>query len=329
MRRAVFSFLLFSALGFGQEARLFYFTHNESAQEMNEVGTLLRTIGDIKELAVDVEKKSISMRGSAAQAALADWLFAEIDKPGNQMPLAQRAADTAVHEFPMPGNKDDLVRVFYLPRTETIQDFQEIATSVRTTGEVRRVFTYNSRRALVMRGTPGQMAFADFALTEMSQPASPPPPKREHLVDGSSNDVVRVFRLPYTKSIQEFQNAATLVRSIGEIRRVFTYNTGRAVTVRGTPEQIEIAEWLFGELGKTSDSSKREFWVGGRSSDVVRVFALNGAAVNSSQEAAARTRAVPQIRLTFTYDPSRLLVVRAPLDQIQQAEQMMKEMGVI
>ena len=72
-------------------------------------------------------------------------------------------------EYKMEGTDDNIVRVFYLTNTPTVQDFQEVATLVRTIGEIRRVFTYNSPRALVVRGTASQTALADWLVANLNQ----------------------------------------------------------------------------------------------------------------------------------------------------------------
>ena len=48
---------------------------------------------------------------------------------------------------------DDVVRVFYLANTGTVQEFQEVATLVRSIGDIRYTFTYNAPKAAALRGT--------------------------------------------------------------------------------------------------------------------------------------------------------------------------------
>ena len=61
---------------------------------------------------------------------------------------------------------------------------------------------------------------------------------------------VKVFYLKNVTSVQEFQEIVTAVRSITDIRRMFTYNAQNAVMARGTPDQIALAEKLFHDLDK-------------------------------------------------------------------------------
>lgn len=64
------------------------------------------------------------------------------------------------------------------------------------------------------------------------------------------DQVVKVFYLKNITSVQEFQEIVTAVRSITDIRRMFTYNAQNAVMCRGTVDQIALAEKLFADLDK-------------------------------------------------------------------------------
>src|ERR1700730_8668392 len=54
--------------------------------------------------------------------------------------------------------EDEVVKVFYLQNATSVQEFEEIATAVRSLTEIRRVYTYNGQKAILMRGTPDQIA---------------------------------------------------------------------------------------------------------------------------------------------------------------------------
>lgn len=62
--------------------------------------------------------------------------------------------------------------------------------------------------------------------------------------------VVKTFYLSNTTTAQELQEIATAVRSVTEIRRVFTYNAQNAILVRGTVDQVALAEKLILDLDK-------------------------------------------------------------------------------
>jgi general secretion pathway protein D len=64
------------------------------------------------------------------------------------------------------------------------------------------------------------------------------------------DNVVKVFYLQNITSVQELQEIATAVRSVTEIRRLFTYNAQNAILVRGTVDQVTLAEKLLQDLDK-------------------------------------------------------------------------------
>jgi general secretion pathway protein D len=64
------------------------------------------------------------------------------------------------------------------------------------------------------------------------------------------DQVVKVFYLKNITSVQEFQEIITAVRSITDIRRMFSTNAQNAVVCRGSVDQIALAEKLFADLDK-------------------------------------------------------------------------------
>ena len=148
--RTILVLLAFTSLTFGQDLdRVFYLTHTDTTQQFLEVATVIRTIANIQQVSTDNDQKSVNVHTSAAQIAMAEWLFNELDNPAIQ-PSVQ-------HEYRAPGGADDVVRVFYISAAPTVQDFQEIATLVRTIANITRVFTYNAPKALVVRDTAAQI----------------------------------------------------------------------------------------------------------------------------------------------------------------------------
>ena len=56
---------------------------------------------------------------------------------------------------------DEVVRTFYITNATSVQEFQEIATAIRTVADIRRVFTYNAQKALIVRASVDAMALAE------------------------------------------------------------------------------------------------------------------------------------------------------------------------
>jgi hypothetical protein len=247
---------LFASLASGQPPaepsldRVLHFTHAETVQSFQEMATVIRSTTDIRQLSVDGERKTLALRGTAAQAELADWLFHELDRPASGQPPAQHSA---TREYRMPGNRDDVVRVFYPAHAETVQNLQEMATVIRAIADILRLFTFSAPRAIALRGTSGQLALAEWLFDELDkpadgQPAAPGPAPYNYRPPDGNEDTVRVFYLPQTATVQGVQEIATRIRKAAEIRRIFSYNPRRALALRGTAAQIALAEQMVREL---------------------------------------------------------------------------------
>ena len=68
--------------------------------------------------------------------------------------------------------EDEVVKVFYVTNATSVQEFQEIATAIRTVAEIRRVFTYNAQRAMIVRDTADKVALAEKLVHDLDKPKS-------------------------------------------------------------------------------------------------------------------------------------------------------------
>ena len=231
--------------------RSFNLNHVDTPRDMQEIATVVRSIGDAKQVAAEVELKVLTVHGTADEMAVTKWLLEYLDLP--DIPANTPNSPKRRYQMPAGKNGDNVIGVFYLPQMETLQSFQEVSTVVRSIGEIRRLFTYSARRAIVARGTPEQIDLAEWLLNELEQPAAAATPgKREYIVPGPGDpdNIVRVFSLKQSATPQRFQEIATQVRVTTQARRLFTYLAPRIITVRGTPGQVEHANQLITELNR-------------------------------------------------------------------------------
>ena len=225
--------------------RVFFLKHAGTIQNLQEVATLVRSVTDIRRAFTYNAPQAIVLRGSADQIALAEWLVNNLDIPAKVPSSAKRQYLMAAG-----GDLDNVVRVFYLTHTDTIQSFQELATVVRSIGGTRRLFTYNAPRAVAVRGTAEQIGLAEWLISELDQPVDVAKSgKREYTVPGPGDpdNVVRVFALTHANTVQRLQEIALQVRTMTQVRRLFTYNAPRIIALKGTPGQVEQADQLIRE----------------------------------------------------------------------------------
>jgi len=120
-------------------------------------------------------QRAIAVRGTSAQLALAEWLFNEIDQP--RTGASSNASPSYDFQDSAPvGSAVGVVRVFYLPHAASVQDLQKIATTIRTTAQIPRVFTFNAPRVLALRGTVDQLQQAGRMLAELDPADFPTAP---------------------------------------------------------------------------------------------------------------------------------------------------------
>src|SRR5207248_11126589 len=126
--------------------------------QLQEIATDIRGITAIPEVSVDTKQRTLTLQGTAAQIAAAEWLSSPLDESAP----AQRPENPAAHEYRL--SADDVVRVFHLAHAPTPQVLQEIATDVRSIADIRRLFTYNKSTAMTVRGDPSQIALAEWVV---------------------------------------------------------------------------------------------------------------------------------------------------------------------
>ena len=244
--------------------RVLYLVHAQTAQDVQEIGMVIRAMAEIRQLAVDTERKSLAVRGTAGQIALAEWLSKELDQPPRQQTASQQGQKTGPREYRLAGGGEDSVRVFRLAHPAGPRELQEIATVVRSTTDILWLFTYNAAGMITVRGTAVKLALAEWLINELDQPAGRQPPTRqgqqplfrEYLVEGGGDDVVRVFYLTSARTPQRLQEIATQIRTLAGARRLFTCIPLNAIAIRGTSAQISLVERLV--LGSTESQPVRQ-----------------------------------------------------------------------
>ncbi len=317
--------LLFVSVALGQpnEERVFHFKPDIGPQDIQEIATLIRYIGDLHELSADTAGETLTVHGTAAELAFSEWLF-------NELSSTQHSSK---NEYRMSIAGDDVMHIFYLTNAATVREFNEIATAVRGTVDIRRLYTYRATRAVVARGSGAQIALAQWLFNMVDKPAveagsaQNESSANEYKRGAQGGEVVKVLYLAHTQPVIAFQEVAVVIRSIAHIRYGFTYNPPKAFMVRGTPEQTALAEWLANELDKPGQqdpsSSAREFKLSGN--EVVRVFYLTPTdRIAAFQQFVSGLRRTTHIRDAFTYNAPRALLVRGTVNEIAWAEQLIK-----
>jgi hypothetical protein len=325
MRAHILTSLLLATAAFAQDTvtRTYTLTHASSAQDFAEMANLMRIIGEIKQFSTVDAQKTLVLTGTATQIGVADFLFQELDQ-------APQGQPTVTHQY--TAAPDDIVRVFYLPSTQSIQEFQEMINGVRTIGEIRLAFGENEQHAFTIRGKPAQIAQADFILSDLTQAthsAASPQYRRQDGADRdlAAGDVTQAFYLTHTASIQDFQERANMIRTIAQIRRTIAINGPRAIVLRATPSEIAMAAWLVNEFEQSPTPAATPSYTAAPD-DVVRVFYFpSTSTVQELQSTANAVRTAAKIRMAVAVNTSRAFTVRGTASQMALAEKLIADLS--
>lgn len=313
-------FVVFAAtasLAFGQAGQVLQLTNN--SQGAAEVAMVLRSIAEVQQVHADPEKGTVTVDGTPAQMAMAGWLFQRLNAPA-KLPGA--------HEYRSPGGGDDVVRVFYLARAETPRDVQEIATAIRSVGDIRRVFIYSPLDALAIRGTGQQIALAAWAIDRLDAARSPA--SNEYKLPG--DDVARIFELAHAQTPRDIQEMVTLVRALADITRVFACTARGALIARAPAERVALAAWLVAGLDRPAATAqdraaRHEYHFPSGPDSMVRVFYLApGRPAKEYYDVATQVRRNARIPRLFVYNALGALAVRGTVGQVATAEKAIEEL---
>lgn len=241
MHRALFVLVLCAAassLGQPAATRVLRFNHISEPQSLMEAATVVRSVGEIREVKADPQARTLTLSGEAWQIELADWIIHKLDR----VPLPPGSVP---ERYDIAGVPDPAVRVFFPARADTVANLQELTTLVRSLLEIRRAFTFNAARAAILRGTPEEVDTAEWLFRELDAGPGNRAVSETRRLPGDSEGVIRVLYLRPALSIEQFHQNAVEVRREVEIRRMFTFNDSRAIAVRGTAEQVTAAERLL------------------------------------------------------------------------------------
>jgi hypothetical protein len=308
-----------------QTTEVFHFEHAQDTKSAQEMATAIRTALDIPQAKVsdDNPPSTLTLGGTADQIKAAGWLFTQLD---------QATPAGSMREYQLPAGTDNIVRIYYITNAQTIQQFQEIATAIRTIADIRRLYTYNSQKAIVARGDPDQMSFSDWLLPLMDPPLDAKP---QHSISGQytipdphDEGTSRIFYVGYAPTIQDFQSLATGLRAIAQIRRVYTYNEARAIVLRGTPSQLTMAEWLFNVLDQPGNEPVSGSFSATGPDDVVRVFDLSQAKAGQDlPNVVSQIRSSTSNQYAFSFGSRSIMVLRGTAAQMAAAEHLVGQLS--
>jgi hypothetical protein len=225
--------------------QVYYLAHTAGPQQVQEMVNVGRSITSIQRFFPSYALNAVVMRATPNDIALADWLLSELDTAEQSRP------NPVMHDHSGSSNPrvGTAAQVFFLAHTETPLAMQEIVNLTRSLADIQRVFPVNHPRALALLGSPDQVAFADWLLTQLDKPAdatvNPAPLDFKVGGDPRMGNIARLTYLTHNYAGETVSNWVKDIRLATGISRMF-YNTSQnAVAMRGTGDQVARAEQLL------------------------------------------------------------------------------------
>ena len=304
------------SFGFAQTSdRTFYFTKPISANALDSMTTLIRTVVDIQTIHPDPAHNAlVASNGTVDQMMATDWIVGQLE--GDK---------TRSTEFKMaPGG--DVIRVFHMAPTAANSELTALVTAIRTIVDAQRLFPDEAHKAIVARASAAKMNAADWLIQQAIKPAG------DAVTESSAFDaeearqgpeVIRVFHLKAGTSNASLTSLVTAIRTIADVQRLFPYESTAGVLMRGPVDKVAAAEWLVNELGTPSGNlaAAHQTTLASTADGVVRVFYV--ANHNSPSELTAlvtKVRNEAQIQRIFPIAQPAAVVLRGRPDQVSAAE---------
>ena len=240
---------LLASLAMGQTpaaedpSRIFYLSHTETPQGIQEVLNIVRSMADVNGK-FDVAKKSITLQGNSTQFALAEWVISEMDR-------STPSGTLSVQSYRDQGGRVDVVRLFPLAHATTPLQMMEMTNLVRSISDLQRVFPYNSLHMLAVRGSAPQMAIAEWLIQQLDRAAGTPAPDagtRDIPFGFKGTHTAKVFYLTHGQSPEQMRATVSQIQTATKIDRASIYNSQHAFALRGTTEQLSAAAALLKDL---------------------------------------------------------------------------------
>jgi hypothetical protein len=302
-----------------QTTRVFHLIQNETADQMFQIATLIRSTGGIQQILADDLQRTVSVTGTSAELDMAAWYVKQLDR-ATPPPSPQ--------DYPV-GN-DDTVRMFFLAHVSTSQQLQEIVTNLRAIIDIKRLFIYDTLHAMAVRGTGSQNAMATWLVNQLDQPiGAPSPAPNDYTL--SADDVTHVFNLSNPRVPMETQEMATLIRSVADTQRIFIYNARKTIVVRTSPDRMALTAWLVKQLDRpaSAPSVTVQYTLPSGPDNIVRVFYLPNPSRERLNNAATQVRTTARVHRLFTYGTLGALAVRGSVGQVATAEKVIEEMNQV
>ena len=323
MTRIILSIFVCSVLSLAQTPPAnvkgtYRFAASLTPRDLNEAATVVKSVAEVPQVSIDASTGTLTFTGSAENVDFAQWALSTIDKSYDGSSTNQA--------YTLPTG--ETARVNFLVYQRTPQNVQELLTILRTVADVQHVFNLTSNSAIVLRGPVWSIDFAEWIIGQIDQPnpAKPDTTEREFNVGGPDfrglGHSARLNFLANMTSIRQTSELLTVLRTVGEVQKIFTFTSTHALVLRAGDSDLQRAEWIIRQLDvPAQQSSGGGTFTAPAGDDVTRIFPVINANPLWVQDAAGSLRLELKIRTVSATTAPATIIVRGAADQIAAAAQ--------
>ena len=314
---------LFVSAAFAQTSRTFHVTAVPNTAALNEIATILRTVGGMQNVHNDAALFNITVTGTDADIAFADWFVKQVD-------IAN--PDPAAGSYTIPGGKE-MVRILYTAHNPMPALLNEMVTTVRVICDVQRIFTYSPANAIVLRTTAPRAELAGWLVHQVDvAPDDKTRWQQPHETPAADipGEVVKVMYLVHPTPQKDFNSMIVTLRTVADIRPIFSRSIPQGIAIRTTPAQAQFADWLFQQLDVQPDdqmrAEKHEYTLRGVNDGVARVYYLkSGTTLDQLNEMAVTVRQESGVEKIFACPYNAALALRGTADAMASADRIIRQ----
>jgi hypothetical protein len=237
-------------------------------------------------------------------------------------------------------------RVLYFAHVDNPQGIQHINNAIRALTDIPAVPDV-TQHSLALHGTVSQVDLAEWLFHELDQSPNAQPQanpnsnsvRYDYRPPSGTSEIAGVFSFTNASSPLHIQETVNTIRAISEVVRLMPVDERAAIVLRGDPNRVALAEWLFHELDQPANAqpgaplplSPQEYrlppGVDRSHNDVARVFYLAHApTAQDLQRIISTVRATTKITRLMPMSEPKAMVLRATDEQVAEAEQLIKQL---
>jgi type II secretory pathway component GspD/PulD (secretin) len=230
----------------GDVVRVFHLSNTAARPPLaiQEVLTMLRTVGDDAKVGAYSPLSVVVVRGSPAQIALAKYLIGEVDAPDGPSPASP--------DFPYKASDgaSQIARVFHLAHTSSPLAIMDVLAALVVVADIQKISTISPARALAVRGTASDIAASEWLIQSLDIPAvsgtGTSPNTRQFQMPSATGDasVIAVFYPVNITTSAQFQILGQ-IRNQLKVGKAFSLVSPAALIIRGSPGQIAASARLI------------------------------------------------------------------------------------